>query len=610
MDKKPRSLYNLATGAVIQKFQHFRPGLELCPENIIFDVFYEIFKRNEFDLLGEEFKNFQTFSKLLRVGDKRANLHQMLQAATKHTHNLPDIIAQTCQNSSEQLLNKLGGQVNMSNTARALEIGFNLGGFLCEAGCYPASAAVHRAALNIVRHLNQNEPNYLLVKLESLAKLLHSYSCYCQFGDARDIYQELWNLVEVYNVKSRDYHSLAAIYSEFSCYSFMRSQYHESYQWSMKAVGLLSSSLPPKLTIDALRQASKACVVKREFAKAEMLIKEAVYRAKEMYGERHAKYADCLIDYGFYLLNVDCISSSMQVYRNALDVRLECFGPNNLQVAIAHEDLAYATYVFEYSTGKFNNAVEHAEKSLEILKELLPSNHLLLASSKRVLALILEEIAIDNQDNVIVKELLEDAEKLHLCALQLAVTSFGECNVQTAKHYGNLGRLYQSMKRFPEAEKMHVKAIEIKESLLGSEDYEVALSVGHLASLYNYDMQQYNKAEELYLRSIRIGRKLFGPSYSGLEYDYRGLIQVYQQMANWEKLLEFSNTLEEWKVLRDERDAEMVEVDAVDEGCHLPLAELIQTVTSIPELSSQSSSRQTPPDSSIGQSILIQEKIS
>ena len=55
---------------------------------------------------------------------------------------------------------------------------------------------------------------------------------------------------------------------------------------------------------------------------------------------------------------------------------------------------------------------------------------------------------------------------------------------------------------------------------------QVALSVGHLASLYNYDMEQYHKAEELYLRSIKIGRKLFGPSYSGLEYDYRGLIQV------------------------------------------------------------------------------------
>lgn len=52
---------------------------------------------------------------------------------------------------------------------------------------------------------------------------------------------------------------------------------------------------------------------------------------------------------------------------------------------------------------------------------------------------------------------------------------------------------------------MHLKAIEIKERLLGAEDYEVALSVGHLASLYNYDMEKYEEAEKLYLRSISIG---------------------------------------------------------------------------------------------------------
>lgn len=53
---------------------------------------------------------------------------------------------------------------------------------------------------------------------------------------------------------------------------------------------------------------------------------------------------------------------------------------------------------------------------------------------------------------------------------------------------------------------MHIKAIQIKEQLLGQEDYEVALSVGHLASLYNYDMNQYEDAERLYLRSIAIGK--------------------------------------------------------------------------------------------------------
>ena len=39
-------------------------------------------------------------------------------------------------------------------------------------------------------------------------------------------------------------------------------------------------------------------------------------------------------------------------------------------------------------------------------------------------------------------------------------------------------------------------------------------------------MEEYGKAEELYLRSIRIKRKLFGLSYSGLESYYLRLIEV------------------------------------------------------------------------------------
>ena len=56
------------------------------------------------------------------------------------------------------------------------------------------------------------------------------------------------------------------------------------------------------------------------------------------------------------------------------------------------------------------------------------------------------------------------------------------------------------MSRYSAAEEMHLKAIRIKEDLLGPDDYEVALSVGHLASLYNYDMKEFSKAEQLYLR--------------------------------------------------------------------------------------------------------------
>ncbi|XP_015761658.1 PREDICTED: amyloid protein-binding protein 2-like [Acropora digitifera] len=138
-----------------------------------------------------------------------------------------------------------------------------------------------------------------------------------------------------------------------------------------------------------------------------------------------------------------------------------------------------------------------------------------------------------------------------LASLDLARKSFGENNVQTAKHYGNLGRLFQSMRKYKEAEDMHKKAIEIKERILGSEDYEVALSLGHLASLYNYDMEQYDKAEQLYLRSIAIGKKLFGDGYSGLEYDYRGLINLYDSQGDFDRMETYHQTLMDWKDLRE-----------------------------------------------------------
>lgn len=153
------------------------------------------------------------------------------------------------------------------------------------------------------------------------------------------------------------------------------------------------------------------------------------------------------------------------------------------------------------------------------MEKILPPRHLMLASVKRVKALILEEISLDmrnTHNQPIQDKLLKDAELLHKEALLLSHIAFGENNVQTAKHYGNLGRLYQSMSLYDEAEKMHLKAISIKEDLLGPNHYEVGLSIGHLASLYNYQMKRHKDAEKLYLRSVQISLDLFGDSYSGM----------------------------------------------------------------------------------------------
>ena len=91
---QPHTLYKLSTSAIIQNFLKLRDGLDLCPEHIIFDVIFEVFQQNKIDLLSSELSHFPTFSKLLKIGDKRACLHKMLQATTELNKSVPDIISQ------------------------------------------------------------------------------------------------------------------------------------------------------------------------------------------------------------------------------------------------------------------------------------------------------------------------------------------------------------------------------------------------------------------------------------------------------------------------------------------------------------------------------------
>ncbi|XP_014664027.1 PREDICTED: amyloid protein-binding protein 2-like isoform X3 [Priapulus caudatus] len=555
----PDSLYNTTINVVVTHYTRTRRELKTFPENVQFDVYYKLYKQGPLCLLGMEFCELDVFSKVLKVSDKRHLLHHCFQALMDQGIRIADILA----DSYSQNCCVVHASVQTVKD-RTIQLGFALEAFLSEAGWYCASERVMSACFQLCK-LENNTTNWTKC-LECCIRLLHSRNLYCKFTESDTSYHESQYYAEKL-ISAGHPINTSSLYCELCSLFFVRSQYDEAYKWSTLALKGLTSALPSKVIVDVLRQASKACVVKREFRRAEMLITEAVHVARDAFGCQHPKYADTLLDYSFYLLNVDQISQSVQVYQTALDVRQSVFGGKNIHVAIAHEDLAYALYVHEYSSGRFSDAREHAEKAIQIMSQILPEDHLLMASSKRVKALILEEIAIDSHLKEKEERLLQEALDLHLVALSLAKKAFGEENVQTAKHYGNLGRLYQSMHQYKEAQGMHLKAIEIKEKLLGTEDYEVALSVGHLASLYNYDMLLHSDAEQLYLRSISIGKKLFGEAYSGLEYDYRGLLRLYSTTGRFEKAEEYSYVLHQWNQLRDRSTENEVRLDDMKRVC-------------------------------------------
>lgn len=55
--------------------------------------------------------------------------------------------------------------------------------------------------------------------------------------------------------------------------------------------------------------------------------------------------------------------------------------------------------------------------------------------------------------------------------------------------------------------------------------------------------------------SFFLGKLLFGDGYSGLEYDYRGLLRLYRQVGNRQMAERYSEILQQWNRIRDRNNA-------------------------------------------------------
>ncbi|XP_078046747.1 protein interacting with APP tail-1 isoform X2 [Augochlora pura] len=461
---------------------------------------------------------------------------------------------------------------NPDSQDKLIKLGLRFGGFLSDAGNIHESEEVLKKCLKLCL-LNNSTPENWCRTLHCCNRLLHVQAAYCLFKNTTKTYMQAMNFMK--QLKEAKFEcNFASLYTEFSVLYYMKHIYDEAYSWSIEALKQLKSTLPARITIDVLRQAAKSCLLKREFQKAGLLIEQAVYLARQKFESNHPVHTNVLRDYGFYLLKIDNLSHSVNIYQNVVSLRMAVFPKCNLHVALDSVDFAYATYAYEYNSRNFEEAIKYASQAIATITDCL-GNNLLLADAEKVCALIIEEIAINNTSDMNVGSLYL-AEKYYLSALQLIRKALGEKNVLIANIYGNLGRLYQTMKRGKDAEKMLKKAIDIKEQLLGPDDHEVGLSLGHLASLYTYDMIRYDEAEKLYLRSIIINTNTFGKSYTGLEYDYRALLHIYTNRHEQENIMKYEVLLNEWKILRLEHiRCEDPPID--DERLPDPIEEVINT---------------------------------
>lgn len=469
-----------------------------------------------------------------------------------------------------------------------IDQGLKLGIFLGDAGWFSECALVlsHTYKIITTKWLCHDQNLKLVKIIQCLTKWLLVVSNYHNFEEAKVVLQHMLHTIGIIEKIERRKLCIAYAYVAVSQYYYVLMEFNEAWSWAFKAVYELQDKSADILKLLVISHAIRVCSVLNKLSTARKLINQLHTYEKEI--DQNVD-VDILLNIACYSLKADLAKDSINSYYIALDSRRNLFGYYNLHTAIVFVDYAYARYVCDYSTTDFNEAMRSILQGIFIMEKIgLPNDNMLLVNAGRIKALILEEKALDIMDRGIdiyihdgirdlqadgIKRLLErmkrnmlnEAEALHLKALQVSLQAVGVKALLTAKSYCNLGRLYQSQEKYTQSEQMHLKAIEIKESILGKDNPEVALSLGHLASLYTYQLKKYQEAEVLYLRSKTIYETTYGQQYTGLLYDFQGLVEVYRELNDIEKCNQYTENMRRF---HETREAWLHEVHtATDENC-------------------------------------------
>ncbi|VDM47568.1 unnamed protein product [Toxocara canis] len=520
-----------------------------------------MYKREKYCQLGYEWCNLDVFHRMLLLKSKRVEVHQIYQALVRTGTTISGTLIAVAKQRVDWLL------ADPSWTVLELEALYDftleMGVFLLEACSYSwaGEALLYCHSLLLKFPMRTGWRQQKLFELNYW--LLEYYTGNCMYAEAMktcSLFDALVAHVEKSGAGS-DFEddkavNLAQILIQSAVLWYQMGEYKQALRYAVRALRSIACRPAPMRTkVDVLRVSAKILICLRQFDAAVQLIRHAVYLALRYFDEGR-RFTCVLFDYAFCLVNRDRIEHALDVYDIALRMREEQFGPLSVRTSQALEDVAYALYVHEYGTGNFQQASELANRAVEINKKLLSKDHMLIASSQRMKALIMEEQALDLNDEAQKNAMLAEALCLHKAALSHYQRRFGDENIHTAKNYGNIGRLYQSMGLFDLSEEMHKKAIAIKTRVLGEDDYETALSMGHLAALYTHDMDRQEEARDLYLKSVQIALKMFGESFTGLEYDYRGLLRVYGKLGDTEQADLYRMKLLDWEFARNRSLAE------------------------------------------------------
>lgn len=343
------------------------------------------------DLLRDELTDPVLFMKLFNgYAPDYETLEKCLREATR-APGRPAVLRDLAHNYCDMLRTELrlckkqeGGGDQTRIRARILE-SLRFGDYLHEAGWCRCGAEVLALAQELIALLP--DPGRPL-QMECLVRLLRAQIGACMSGaSARTVERLLTFVVEQDgNGESRPPLPLVKAYLQLGSYYYhVQRDYDRCHQWALRAL----ASTGDGDVIDVLQLIALFCVAKERHDLGNMLISQAVQRARTEYGSLHRRYAAVLQQYGFVLLRMNAILPAITAFAECLDVTGRIYGLLSPHAVVLEGYLAHCLYLRSHTTGRFDMALRHAETAIDLARQLMPTSRRVEEQLRRTRDLIL-----------------------------------------------------------------------------------------------------------------------------------------------------------------------------------------------------------------------------
>jgi tetratricopeptide (TPR) repeat protein len=181
----------------------------------------------------------------------------------------------------------------------------------------------------------------------------------------------------------------------------------------------------------------------------------------------------------------------------------------------------------KYDQGEYKEAAKFYEKSIEIRRKFIPSDHFNLAASILCLGNVYQNLGE-----------YPKALSFHQEAVQIYQKIFPPNHPDLARSYHNIGNVYYCIGDNSKALTFYEKALEIRQQSLPPNHPDLAYSYGNIGLVYE-NMGDYWKALSSQEKALEIQQQTLTPNHPDMGSVYNNIAKVYFSMGEYSKALSF-----------------------------------------------------------------------